>query len=272
MLNVKRQIIILVAILFTVACSKKTITKTASVTGVLRVMAYNVHHCNPPSKDSLIDVDAIANVIKTQNPDLVALQEIDVNTKRSGLINEAKLLGHKTGMKVFFGKSIDYDGGEYGLAILSRLPISEETIHRLPTEVRTKGEPRIFVTVKVKMPDGRFIRFGTVHFDAQKANLNRELQIKELEVLAKAESLPMIVAGDFNSYIKSSVIDQLDRFMTRTCQDCPPTIPVINPKNTIDFIAFKPKGVFHIISHKVIPERYASDHLPVVAELKVSGK
>lgn len=268
----KKQIILLAAILFVAACSKKIIVKNASVPGILRVMSYNVHHCNPPSKDSLIDVDAVAKVITAQNPDVVALQEIDVNTKRSGLINEAKILGHKTGMHFFFAKSIDYDSGEYGLAILSKFPISEETIHRLPTEVSTNGEPRILATAKVKLTNGRFIRFGTVHFDAQKANLNRELQIKELAVLAKADSLPMIVAGDFNSYTKSSVIDQLDGFMTRTCRDCPPTIPVINPKNTIDFIAFKPKAAFSIISHKVIPERYASDHLPVVAELKVSGE
>ncbi|MBE7178668.1 MAG: endonuclease/exonuclease/phosphatase family protein [Mucilaginibacter polytrichastri] len=234
-------------------------------------MSYNVHHCNPPSKEKegLIDVDAVAKAIKAQEPDLVALQEIDVKTKRSGLINEAHLLARKTRMNFYFAKSIDHDGGDYGIAILSKFPLSEQTTHRLPTELSTNGEPRVLATAKVKVSKNRYIRFGSLHLDAQKAPLNREMQISEIRSVIEKDSLPTIIAGDFNAHPDSKVIAELDQFMTRTCKDCAPTIPVINPKNAIDFIAFKPDSDLSVISHEVVPERYASDHLPVVSVLKL---
>ena len=52
-------------------------------------MSYNIHIGNPPSKPGIIDMKAIIKAIKIENPDLVALQEVDVNTNRSGKINQA---------------------------------------------------------------------------------------------------------------------------------------------------------------------------------------
>lgn len=242
---------------------QSTVTKAADNT--LRVMAYNIHHCNPPSKPGLIDVDAISAAIKAQNPDLVALQEVDVNTARSGKANQAKKIAKKLGMKYFFAKAIDHEGGDYGVAILSKYPLSETKINRLPTEASTKGEPRILATAKIGLPGNQFIRFGSTHLDAQKGPVNREMQMKEINRLAGEETLPFIIAGDFNATPGSTVINLLDEEFERTCSDCDPSIPVINPTKTIDFIAYKPSAAFKAISTRVIPERYASDHLPVVA-------
>src|SRR5690606_7643924 len=89
----------------------------------VRVMSYNIHHAAPPSKPGVIDLDAIAAVIHAQQPDLVALQEVDVFTGRSGPFNQAEELGKRTGMSAHFFKAIDHDGGEYGLAILSKLEV-----------------------------------------------------------------------------------------------------------------------------------------------------
>lgn len=232
-------------------------------------MSYNVHHCNPPSKPGLIDIDAVANAIKKENPDLVALQEIDVNTGRSGRFNQAEELAKRLSMKYFFAKAIDHDGGDYGVAILSKYPLSETQIFRLPTEASTKGEPRVLATAKVKLNNGKEIRFGSTHLDAQKEPTNRELQIKEITRLAGNEKMPFIIAGDFNATPESSVIAELDMKFTRTCQSCAPTIPEINPRKTIDFIGYLPAAKFSVVSHHVVAERYASDHLPVVAVLKL---
>jgi len=252
------------------SCSIKTQTeRTKDDAGQIRVMSYNVHHCNPPSKPDLIDIDAIAAAIKNQNPDLVALQEIDVNTGRSGRFNQAEELAKKLNMKFFFGKAIDHDGGDYGVAVLSKYPLTESQVYRLPTDAATKGEPRVLATVKVTLPGGKELRFGSTHLDAQKESTNRELQIKEINRISANEKLPFILAGDFNATPESSVIIQLDQKFTRTCQSCQPTIPVINPKKTIDFIGFLPASGFTVISHKVVPERYASDHLPVIAVLQL---
>ncbi len=234
----------------------------------LRVMTYNVHHCNPPGKPGVIDMDAIAAVINQQKPDLVALQEIDVNTIRSGKFNQAEELAKKTGMKFFFGKGIDYEGGEYGVAILSKFDISDTKVNKLPTLAGTNGEPRTLTTAKISLPNGEKIRFGSTHLDAQKANTNRELQIQEINRIASLESLPFIIAGDFNAVPGSTVIAILDSKFNRTCNQCEPTIPIVNPNKAIDFIAFTPESIFKVIQTKVINGVEASDHLPVIADLK----
>ena len=234
----------------------------------LRVMAYNIHHANPPSRPDSIDIPAIVRTIKAQNPDLVALQEIDSDTERSGAGNQAELIAESLGMKVFFGKSINYGGGDYGVAILSKFPISEGTVHRLPTKTGTDGEKRILATVKVALPDNRYIRFGSTHLDSQKEDTNRILQIKEILQITSEEHIPMIIAGDFNSSPKSEVINILDQGFKRTCDPCEPTIPVNHPEKAIDFIAFMPENSFQVMSHTVIDETYASDHLPIVAVLQ----
>lgn len=82
----------------------------------LRILCYNIHHANPPSKPGLIDLAAVANVIKQQAPDLVALQEVDVNTIRSGKTsNQAADLAKLSGMPYYyFAKAIDYEGENTG--------------------------------------------------------------------------------------------------------------------------------------------------------------
>lgn len=234
-------------------------------------MAYNVHHCNPPSKPGFIDVDAIANVIKRENPDLVALQEIDVNINRSGKINQAELIAKKAGYHSFhFSKAIDYDGGDYGVMLLSKYPLNEMSTYKLPTDEATKGEQRVLSLATVNLPGGKRINFGSTHLDAQQESTNRLLQAKEISRITSLINLPIIIAGDFNANENSQVIKILDGQFRRTCTNCAPTIPVINPKNTIDFIMFRPASAFSVLSHKVLQEQYASDHLPVVATLKLN--
>ena len=255
-------------------CSKKTTgaNHNKGFSNTLRVMSYNVHHCNPPSKPGFIDVNAVAMAIKEQHPDLVAVQEIDVNTVRSGKINEASQIARITGMNMYFAKSIDTDGGDYGVLILSKFPISEMTTHRLPTDESTKGEHRVLATAKVTLPSGKQIRFGCTHLDAQRTETNRLLQIAEINRLAGMEKLPFIMAGDLNSRPGSAVINLLDEKFSRTCSSCGFTIPVINPKSTIDFVTYLQKDRFNVISHEVVQERYASDHLPVLSVIQFIPK
>jgi len=113
------------------------------------------------------------------------------------------------------------------------------------------------------------IVFACTHLDAQKADTNRLLQIKKIAEILQDEKLPVIIAGDFNSTPSGMVINILDKNFTRTCSDCEFTIPVNNPNKTIDIIAFKPSYKFIVTEHKVIDEKYASDHLPVMAVIKL---
>ena len=236
-------------------------------------MSYNIHHGNPPSKskEELIDVEAIAKVIEWQQPDLVALQEVDVNTKRSGKINEAVLLASRLKMNFYFFKAIDHDGGDYGVAILSKFPLSDPQSFKLPDNKDPKAEPRIFGVATATLNNGKKIRFASTHLDAQQSEENRILQIKEINKITRNETLPIIIAGDLNAATNSEPIRVFDQQFTRTCTDCGYTIPIINPKYTIDHIAFKKGSDFQIISHQVIDEKYASDHLPILAVLQLGN-
>lgn len=106
--------------------------------------------------------------------------------------------------------------------------------------------------------------------DAQRQDTNRFLQVNRLVDLLQKESLPVVIAGDFNAIPATRIIDVLDAHFTRTCvNDCGFTIPEKNPDRTIDFIAFKPADGFRVVEHAVIEEDYASDHLPLKAVLQV---
>ncbi|WP_225986365.1 endonuclease/exonuclease/phosphatase family protein [Rufibacter sp. LB8] len=233
----------------------------------LRVMSYNIRHGNPPSKPKFIDLDATIAVIRQQNPDLVALQEVDVHTKRSGGVDQAKIIAEKLGMYYFFGKALDYDGGDYGVAILSKFPLLDAQVVALPILEGTNAELRALALAAVQLPNGQKIWIGSTHLDEKGNPANR---LAQLDAIAKVQATlkePFLIAGDFNATPGSESIQRLDALFTRTCQDCAPTFPVINSTKAIDFIAYTPAARFTVKSHLVIQETYASDHLPIVAEL-----
>lgn len=270
--------IIIFCLWLCIGCGNKMVPTTASVsskdetTSGLRVLSYNIHHANPPSKPNVIDISAVANVIKQQQPDLVALQEVDVYNNRSGkTVHEAAEIAKQSGMPYyFFGKGIDYEGGEYGIAILSKYPISSTTNNPLPTEKSTGGEHRTLVTAMVTLPQGKKIIFACTHLDAQSKDTNRFLQINKIVELLEKKKYPLIIAGDFNAVPSSRIINELDKHFTRTCiTGCAFTITAVNPISTIDYIAYRPTDKFTVTECKVIDEKYASDHLPILAVLKI---
>jgi endonuclease/exonuclease/phosphatase family metal-dependent hydrolase len=235
----------------------------------LKILCYNIHHAEPPSKSDVIDLNAIAKVINDHKPDLVALQEVDAFTGRSGPFNQAVELGKKTGMSAYFFKAINHDGGEYGVAILSRLPVSDTNLYPLPRMEGKGGEPRVLATATIELSAKEKFLFACTHLDSQRDSVNRLLQIKAIKGLLEETEVPVVIAGDFNATPGSEVIRILDTSFTRTCDPCEYTIPVDNPNKAIDFVAFTPAKRFRVKRHAVVPERYASDHLPVFAELEI---
>lgn len=245
-------------------------TSLAAKKEVLKVMTFNTHHCNPPGDANLIDVAGIAEAIKAENPDLVALQEIDVDVKRSGNIDEAAQIAAKAGFRYYyFAKTLDLQGGRYGIAILSKFPLSDTVTHKLPSVARLKGEPRVMATAVVHLPDEKKLTFASIHLDAYHKE-NRLLQINEINRVAAASRIPFIIGGDFNAHEQSAVIKTLDKELTRTCQNCSPTFDEDGASDAIDYLAFIPAGIFTVLSHKVCKDVKASDHFPVVSALQMN--
>lgn len=265
-----KLLVIFIAVLYS-ACTPKLgdASKQANPHGeTLKIMSYNIHHANPPSKAGLIDLDAIAAVINKEKPDLVGLQEVDRFTKRSGNIDEAKLLAEKTGLHYQFFKAIDHDGGDYGIAILSRFPIADS--YKLALPQVAKGEPRVMAYIDVNLPNKTILTFANTHLDANRPDSNRVVQMKSILSTLSSKKNSTLLVGDLNCEAKKEPIVLLDQLFKRSCVDnCAPTIPEEKPVKTIDYIALR-NAKWTVKEHRVIPEVYASDHRPVVAVYKIN--
>lgn len=230
----------------------------------LRVMAYNIHHAQPMGEDH-IDLEAIAQVIRDADPDLVALQEVDADTQRSGAGNQAAMLAEKLDMHYFFAKAIDYGGGEYGQAVLSKHPILEEEAIFLP-HVTPGSEQRVLAFIRVQLPWGKELHFGSVHLDHRGDPKDRLSQLEEVIKATSKDDLPVILAGDFNALEGSATMEMVYKYFEPTCTDCSPTFPANDPDKTIDFVVYKdPLNLLRLLNNKVIDEPKASDHRPVMA-------
>jgi endonuclease/exonuclease/phosphatase family metal-dependent hydrolase len=231
----------------------------------LLVLSYNVRHCSPPAQPARIDVDKIAEIIRKSGADLVGLQEIDVHNERSGAtLHQAKKLGELTGMYFYFSKAIDYRGGAYGSAILSKYPLSDTLTLPLPLAAGT--EPRTLSLATAVLPSGKKVRIGNTHLDYT-SDLNARAQAEKIIESLKHESMPVFLMGDFNVEQDSKTYALLRSQFRVSCEGkCPGTIPADKPTKTIDFIFYRAAPTFTFVRHAVLEEAEASDHRPVLAQ------
>jgi endonuclease/exonuclease/phosphatase family metal-dependent hydrolase len=249
--------------LFAFLCiSTAALSQTAERT--LKVLTYNIHHANPPSKPGVIDVKAIAKVISESGADLVAVQEVDVRTRRSGTnLDQAAELAKLSGMPFYyFAKSLDYEGGDYGIAILSKFPVLQGETLPLPLE---GGEHRAMGVVTVEPVAGKKMLFANTHLDLR-AN-NRVLQVNFIKEYFAKQTLPAILCGDFNATPDSETIRSMGEMFERSSIAGGLTFPMNKPDREIDFVMYRPATRFSVKNHVVITEPYASDHVPVLVSL-----
>jgi endonuclease/exonuclease/phosphatase family metal-dependent hydrolase len=241
----------------------------------VRVLTYNIHWAL--GMDGKYDVRRIAEVIKAAKPDLVALQEVDVGVKRSARVHEVRLLAESTGLAGRFGPTQHFEGGLFGNAVLTGLPILDVEIHPLPyTEATPQLQtyPRGAIAVTVTAPDGKPLRFISTHFQHNVPE-DRVAQAKATNELFAAEGdrLRTILAGDMNAKPDNEPIRVLlERWKQAGDEGLSPTVPVVNPTSRIDYVFYRNATDFRLKDARVIPEQMASDHRPVFAELELAGK
>lgn len=238
----------------------------------LRVLCYNIHYGQ--GMDGEYDIQRLAEVIKAAKPDLVALQEVDVGVKRSGRVHQLQKLGELTGLTARFGPTQHYEGGLFGNAVLTRLPILDELIQPLPyTEATPERQtyPRGALAITVQAPDGRPLRFISTHFQHNVPE-DRVEEAKAVNALfaGPADKLRTILAGDFNAKPEEEPIAILEQKWTHAMDAArAPSAPSVNPKARIDYIFFRSAADFGTASSEVLPEQMASDHRPVLAVLEL---
>jgi endonuclease/exonuclease/phosphatase family metal-dependent hydrolase len=237
-------------------------TRSAPATQ-LSVVSYNIRH--GAGVDDRIDLPRTAAVLRALAPDLVGLQEVDHRVRRSGGVAQADSLGALLGMHAAFGAFMPYQGGEYGLAILSRHPIVRATPVRLPDG----NEPRVALVAEIARPDGDTIVAINVHFDWVDNDTLRYAQARALTGVLDTISRPWIILGDFNDQPGSRT---LALFVERAMEARKPsnarfTFSSTEPTKEIDFIFAAPARAWEPARATVIDERVASDHRPVQARM-----
>ncbi len=236
----------------------------APTTRPLRFVSYNIRHGE--GMDRRLDLARTAEVLRALDADCIALQEVDENTERTGRVDQAALLGEALGMEHAFGAFMDYQGGRYGLAILSRLPIRGAEAIELPEG----NEPRVALQVELELPDHTTLHVVDVHFDWVRDDGFRFAQAETLA--AHLASLSRyVVLGDFNDQPGSRTIELFERLAREADkpEDNRFTIPADDPDREIDFVFAAPADRWAVDHVEVVDEAVASDHRPVLADLRL---
>ena len=264
-LSIASRIVLIILLVFSICAGGCAGVKSSSPCRI-SVLTYNIYHGADANGNS--NLDAVAGIINSLKPDLVALQEVDNKTTRAKGLDLTAELSQRTGMQGVFGKAMDYAGGGYGEAVLTRHPIIYTKNNSLPHT--PNAEPRAALEIQIELPTGEKIVFVGTHLDHQRDQNNRMNQARRIKELYQDDGLPIILAGDLNAAPGSDPINLLSEQWAYAAQDDPqPTMPSVRPRSKIDYIMYKPKSRWKVIEVRVIDEKVASDHCPVFAVLEL---
>lgn len=231
---------------------------TATAQDTLRLMSYNIRNCR--GLDNIVDIRRTADIIKSSNADIIAIQEVDSCTRRSKGIFIADTLARLCNMHIHFSPAIDYDGGKYGLAILSK----KKPTHTQRIALPGREERRTLLAVEYP----QFI-FACTHLSLNEEDRHASLAI--IDSIAQQTKKIFIIAGDLNDNPKSQfiktmlvnwdIISPIEQY----------TFPADAPTVTIDYIATMHNNAERMkrISSNVIEEPKASDHRPILTTIVI---
>ena len=236
-------------------------TFSAQAQNTLKLMSYNIKNAN--GMDNVCNFQRIANVINNASPDVVAIQEVDSMTNRSGQKYVLGEIADRTQMHGYFAPAIDYDGGKYGIGLLTKqVPLRLQT---LPLPGREEARTLILA------------EFTDYIYCCTHMSLTEEDRMKSLELVkafTSSSTKPLFLAGDMNAEPESGFIKELQKDFQILSNPKQHTFPAPDPKETIDYIATLKQNAkgFAVISAKVINEPMASDHRPILVELRTAEK
>ncbi len=161
----------------------------------ITIATYNICH----GHYAAYDWSKIAAVIREADADLVGFQEIDMFTDRTGGLDTVTELIRATGLPhALFVPAMNFDGGQYGTAILSRFPIQAAEIHPLPS---AHYEPRAFGCVTLTLGDGTPFTFLNTHLSYESRE-QQKIQIAYISDWMKHHvhaGTFAALTGDFNT-------------------------------------------------------------------------
>ena len=227
----------------------------------LRLMSYNIR--NTKGMDGIHNIQRIANVIINEAPDVVAIQELDSMTTRSGQKYVLGELADRTQMHAIYAPAISFQGGKYGIGILSRQKPMGIKTYPLPG----REEARMLMVAE----------FKDYYFACTHLSLTEEDRLASLDIIkssTKKSHKPYFLAGDLNDQPESKFIQALQQDFQILTNTKHATFPAPKPTETIDYIAAWKHNTndFANLSARVLEEPIASDHRPLSVQLRMAIK
>jgi endonuclease/exonuclease/phosphatase family metal-dependent hydrolase len=232
----------------------------------IRVATYNIHRCR--GLDGRTMPARIAEVIRGIDPDMIALQEVIGSGLHSA--GHAEELGAMLGMGWVMAPVRQLRGAQFGNVVFSRHPI----VHHAHYDLSWKTcEPRGCQRVDIALGDDR-LHLYNVHLGT--ALLERRYQAQRLGAIVhdRRVGVPKVVLGDFNEWMKGlatqTLTQRLHSIDLRTHLRRRRTYPGVFPVLHLDHIYYE--GSVEVVKVELPRTRMsliASDHLPLVADLRV---
>jgi len=225
----------------------------------MRVVTWNIHGC-VGSRQSF-DPEATTRVLRCLRADILALQEVDARSERAlGFDSFAHFTNHGGGYAAE-ARTITGEDGDYGHMVISRWAIRRQTVHDVSHSVR---EPRKIIEAYIDR-NRRPFRVLAVHLGLKMRERREQIEAL-LEIIGRDDETPTLLLGDFNQVRRRG---RLQRMLTPSFgfRSAPATFPAKRPVFALDRIWARPA---HLIETTwVFKEAWeASDHLPLVADLK----
>ncbi len=221
----------------------------------LKVMTYNIK--NGFGMDDVRDPARIGTVIDKHMPDIVAVQEVDSMTNRSGKRYVLGELAAQTAMYPVYSPAIDYDGGKYGIGMLTK---------KKPMNIKRIALPGREEKRALLILEFEDYAVGCTHLSLTEEDAFASTGI----ILEEAKRLmpkPLVLMGDFNSLPDSPVMKALGKEFKYIGDLSTPTFPSNRPYERIDFIAVANCPDAFTYGTSVIDEQVASDHRPIVSNI-----
>ncbi len=241
----------------------------------IKVMSYNIH--SGIGRDRVYHLDRIIEVLAAENPDIIALQEVDRNLSRSNFDDQSRRIGEALGMHYQHCVNQYIEAGEYGISTFSRFPIVNQERHDLSVRSRIFG-PRGTLRTDLQLDDGTRLHVFNVHLGlrVRERRYQRQQLLSETILLDDALQDPMIVLGDFNDRPISVVHPKFRAYfrdvLRRGRGRRPATFSWGPLRFRLDYIYIS-EALMAIDAYTVKNPltRVASDHLPMVAVLEIQS-
>lgn len=240
----------------------------------LRVLTYNIHKCIG-GLDRRYDPSRTVDVIAHYEPDLVLLQEVAQSSKVYNHDRQCEMLADRLGFRhmTYFVNVRFRNRGEYGNAILSRFPLTEtQNIDLTIPPKKKRSVLHARYRVRIGKRKSRTLHVYNLHLGL--SGIERTIQLKKFLASHPFAGLhpdtPVLVAGDFNDVWGTLGRKMLVPRGFRGIEKQLRTFPAYAPIRMLDSIYVRGSlRIDRVRRSRLALARHASDHLPLVADLRI---